>query len=89
MWERYMRGERSDEVLKAIHDRKSRKIDAILNANDGDLFKVSKGKMDLPKEAEIYPSLQCAVCGEKVMEPRARIKGGKIVCSPCSSELVF
>ena len=83
MWERYMRGERSDEVLKAVHDRKSKKIDAILNANDGDLFKVSKGKMDLPEEAEIYPSLQCAVCGEKVMEPRARIKSGKIVCIPC------
>ncbi|PIV44001.1 MAG: hypothetical protein COS27_03285, partial [Nitrospirae bacterium CG02_land_8_20_14_3_00_41_53] len=30
-----------------------------------------------------YPSLRCALCGEKMMEPRARIKDGKIVCIPC------
>jgi formylmethanofuran dehydrogenase subunit E len=39
--------------------------------------------MDLPREAEIYPSIRCALCGEKVMEPRARVKDGKIVCIPC------
>ncbi|PIW86912.1 MAG: formylmethanofuran dehydrogenase, partial [Nitrospirae bacterium CG_4_8_14_3_um_filter_41_47] len=26
---------------------------------------------------------RCALCGEKMMEPRARIKDGKIVCIPC------
>lgn len=83
MWERYMRGDRSDEVIKAVHDRKSRKIDAILHAREEDLFRITKGKMDLPEEAEIYPSIRCALCGEKVMEPRARIKDGKIVCIPC------
>lgn len=83
MWKRYMRGDRSDEVIKAVHDRKSRKIDAILHAREEDLFRITKGKMDLPEEAEIYPSIRCALCGEKVMEPRARIKDGKIVCIPC------
>jgi formylmethanofuran dehydrogenase subunit E len=83
MWERYMRGDRSDEVLKAVHNRKSRKIDAIMHGRDEDLFRITKGKMVLPEEAEIYPSIRCALCGEKVMEPRARIKDGKIVCIPC------
>jgi formylmethanofuran dehydrogenase subunit E len=83
MWERYMSGDRSDEVIKAVHDRKSRKIDAIMHAREEDLFRITKGKMDLPGEAEIYPSIRCALCGDKVMEPRARIKDGKIVCIPC------
>ena len=83
MWERYMRGDHSDEVLKAVHGRKSRKIDAIMHVSDEQLFRLTKGKFDLPEEAEIYPSIRCSVCGEKVMEPRARIKDSKIVCIPC------
>jgi len=86
MWERYMRGDRSDEVLRIVHDRKLKKIDAILQARDEDLFKIKRGEMKLPIEAEIYPSIKCALCGEKVMEPRARVKDGKIVCIPCFEE---
>jgi len=83
MWDRYMKGDHSDEVLKTVHDRKSKKIDDLLHAGDQELFKVIKGKMGLPQEAGIYPSIRCALCGEKVMEPRARVKDGKIVCIPC------
>jgi formylmethanofuran dehydrogenase subunit E len=83
MWDRYMKGDRSEEVLKTVHDRKAKKINLILNANNEELLKVTKGKMDLPEEAKIYPSFLCAICGEKVMEPRARVKDGKIVCIPC------
>ena len=83
MWERYMRGDRSEEVLRAVHNRKTRKIDTILNAHDNDLLKITKGRMKLPEEAKIYQSLSCAVCNEKMMEPRARVKDGKIVCIPC------
>ncbi|OGW45545.1 MAG: hypothetical protein A2Y66_03850, partial [Nitrospirae bacterium RBG_13_41_22] len=83
MWDRYMKGDHSEEVLKTVHDRKAKKINLILNAKDEDLLKVTKGKMDLPEEAKIYPSLSCAICGEKVMAPRARVKDGKIVCIPC------
>jgi formylmethanofuran dehydrogenase subunit E len=83
MWDRYMKGDHSAEVLKAVHNRKAKKINVILGAEDEDLFKFTKGKFDLPEEAKIYPSLRCAVCDEKVMEPRARVKDGKIVCIPC------
>jgi len=83
MWDRYMKGDHSEEVLRTVHDRKAKKINLILNAKDEDMLKVTKGKMDLPEEAKIYPSLSCAICGEKVMEPRARVKDGKIVCIPC------
>lgn len=83
MWERYMKGDHSMDVLEVVHDRKARKIDMIMKANDEELFKIVRGNIDVPEEAGIYPSIRCAVCGEKVMEPRARVKVGKIVCIPC------
>ncbi len=86
MWERYMEGDRSSDVLKAVHTRKSKKIDAILHAKDEELFSIIKGRIELPKEAEIYSSMKCALCGEKVMEPRAKVKEGKILCIPCFKE---
>ena len=83
MWERYTKGDRSEEVLNMVHDRKAKKIDIIMNAKDDELFTVTKSGMALPEEARIYPSVRCAGCNEKVMEPRARLRDGKIVCIPC------
>jgi formylmethanofuran dehydrogenase subunit E len=83
MWDRYMKGDRSDEVLRTVHQRKSRKIKAILNARDEELFDIKKEKRVLPGEAEIEPGIICEKCGEKVMESRAKIKAGKTVCIPC------
>ena len=83
MWARYMKGDRSDEVLETVHQRKSNKINAILNAGDDELFTVKKERVVLPNEAEILPSINCESCGEKVMESKAKIKAGKIVCMPC------
>ena len=83
MWDRYMKGDRSDEVLETVHERKSNKINAILNARDDELFTVKKESVALPNEAEILPSITCESCGEKVMESRAKVKAGKIVCIPC------
>jgi formylmethanofuran dehydrogenase subunit E len=83
MWKRYMAGERSQDVLSAVHARKTKKIYSILKAKDRELFKVVQGKMPLPKEAHIFQSLTCTRCGEKMMESRARVKDGRIVCIPC------
>jgi formylmethanofuran dehydrogenase subunit E len=83
MWDRYSNGDRAEEVLKTVHNRKAKKIKMILCAKDEELFQVWRGKIDLPEEARIYPSIRCAECMEKVMEPRARVKNRKIVCIPC------
>ncbi len=83
MWERYSKGDRSGKVMTAVHARKTKKIDMILHAKDEDLFRISRGTMTLPDEAEIYQSLRCSLCTEKVMETRARVRNGQIVCIPC------
>jgi formylmethanofuran dehydrogenase subunit E len=83
VWERYAKGDRSKKVLEFVHDRKAAKIRHILDADETELMTVTKGHQALPEEARIYPSIQCGGCGEKVMEPRARVRGGRILCMPC------
>lgn len=84
LWKRYMKGERNTKVVRFVHDKKTAKLRHILEAEEKDILKVKKSKENLPPEAAIYKSLDCNLCGEKVMEPRARVKNGKIVCMPCS-----
>ncbi len=86
MWKRYAEGDRSEEVLKTVHDRKTRKMKSILDAEDDELIEMRWTRVEVPEEARIYPSINCAVCGEKVMEPRARVKDGRIVCIPCAED---
>jgi len=83
LWRRYGQGDRSEKVVRAVHNRKAKKTRAILEAPESALLKVTKVKVSLPQEARIYQSLSCGMCGEKMAEPKARVKEGKIVCIPC------
>jgi len=83
LWRRYSQGDRSEEVVRAVHNRKAKKTKAILEAPESALLKITKVKIPMPQEARIYQSLSCGICGEKTAEPKARVKNGKIVCIPC------
>lgn len=83
LWKRYAGGDRSKEVMKAVHDRKAKKTKGILESPEAALMKITKITVPLPHEANIYQSLTCEICGEKMAEPRAKVRDGKIVCIPC------
>jgi formylmethanofuran dehydrogenase subunit E len=85
-WEAFSSGDRSTEVMTTIEKRKANRIKQVLNTPADDLFEINPLSATLPEKARIFPSVDCAVCHEKVMEPMARITGGKIVCIPCASE---
>lgn len=51
-----------------------------------DVCQVEKIELTFPGKARIFTSVACARCGERVMEPRARVRDGQIVCIPCSDE---
>lgn len=80
--------ERIGSGMASLEDRKrypaamKKRIQNILNAGE-DVFEVKKVNLALPAAAAIYQTLQCAKCGEGVMEPRARLKSGQIVCLSC------
>ena len=86
-WRKFSAGDRSAEVMDMVHARKSRKIQAVLSAPEDELLSITHGQMELPPEARIYHSLRCSRCGEKVMEPRAVLRGGQPHCIPCSEAL--
>ena len=83
-WDRFQAGDRTEEVGAQIRSRKAKKVQAILSAASEEIMKIKRVTITPPPEAKLYPGVRCAICGEKVMEPRARVKGGKIVCIPCS-----
>lgn len=56
----------------------------LLDLPDGKLYKISRVKVEVPPLARIYPTIQCSVCGEGVMEPKVRVKDGKFVCLECA-----
>jgi len=82
-WRKYSGGDRSEEVLAAVHRRKSARIESIMGAPEADLFSISREPVELPHTARIHSSINCQECGEKTMETRARLLGGKTLCLPC------
>ena len=82
-WQRYTEGDRSEDVLAAVHSRKNARIRSIMEAPEGELFRLSREPAELPHTARIHASLRCDACGEKTMETRARLLGGKTLCLPC------
>ncbi|MDD4334173.1 MAG: FmdE family protein [Desulfotomaculaceae bacterium] len=67
------------------HEAQQKRIKSILNAGT-EMFEVRRVIIELPPPASIYQTLQCSRCGEGVMEPRARLKDGRVVCIPCGGE---
>jgi formylmethanofuran dehydrogenase subunit E len=58
----------------------------LLDVSDDDVFFINRVDIEVPSYARIFDSVNCSICGENVMEPRARIKAGKPVCLPCSGQ---
>jgi len=52
-------------------------------------FNIEQLSLSLPDPAPILPSARCSTCGEAVMESRARLLDGKLVCLPCSKDGYF
>jgi len=58
----------------------------VLHAADEDLFRLEPVGVQVPAYAPILDSVRCAVCGEDVMESRARLREGRAVCLACAGE---
>ncbi|HWR40702.1 MAG TPA: FmdE family protein [Patescibacteria group bacterium] len=71
------------------HQIQQARIARLLSAPEEKLFKIESlpdFARNLPEKAQIFPSVICAYCGEKVMEARARLRNGKIACLACTTE---
>ncbi len=62
---------------------RGRRIEQILHMPEDDFCKVEQIDFQFPSKALTFPSVQCARCGEYVMEPRSRVRDGEFVCLDC------
>ena len=77
------RQEAGEDVTREMEMYKMEKTAAILSAEEKEIFTIATVTTPPPQEARIRGSLRCALCGEKFMESRGRVKNGKIVCLTC------
>ena len=77
------RQQEGEDVSREMTEFKMDKVAAILRADDKDFLKIEPASTPLPAPARIRASVRCALCGERFMESRARVTGGKIVCISC------
>jgi formylmethanofuran dehydrogenase subunit E len=55
-----------------------------LGLPEEEIFTVERKRIELPAYAPIHDSAICAVCGESVMETKARLRDGEPVCIACA-----
>ncbi len=56
-----------------------------LELPEEEVFHVEHTKIKVPPFAPMFTSVRCSVCGENVMETRARVKDGKPICMECAA----
>lgn len=79
-------GTATQEEKERFELARSKRVEEILHMPADDFCKVEEIDFNFPSKAKIFPSVQCSSCGESVMEPRARVRDGEIVCLDCFEE---
>jgi formylmethanofuran dehydrogenase subunit E len=83
VWRQFNSGNYDPQIMRQIKAHKGGKVRQILEAPDHELLKVEKRQFVVPPPAQVYPSLRCSKCQEKVMAPQAMVEGETILCIPC------
>ena len=60
----------------------------LLSTPDESFLSLREAHMDEPEPARIMKSVECAFCGETVMETRTRKIDGETACIPCAEKKV-
>ena len=82
--EKLMSGEATEEDREKYDQKAQETLKTFLTDPLESAVDIQKVKIDPPEKARIFNTINCADCGERVMEPRARVKKGQMVCIPCS-----
>jgi formylmethanofuran dehydrogenase subunit E len=69
--------------------RRDRKkfINWLLSAPEDKIVSLKEVQIDEPEPARIMKTVECAFCGEGVMETRVREIHGKLACIPCAEKM--
>ena len=76
----------TDEDQRRLRENWRRIAFKMLDIPDDELFDIKRAHIQVPAYSRILASVKCSICGENVMEPRARVQNGQPVCIPCSGQ---
>ena len=68
------------ERFGVLHRERARQL---LDVPEETMFAVQAVDTPLPRRAQLRRSVVCDRCGEPVMETRARLLDGRVLCRPC------
>lgn len=74
-------------VPKNVRKNRDQLINWLLSAPEEEVVSLKEVKIDEPEPARIMNSVECAFCGESVMETRTREINGKLACIPCAEKI--
>jgi formylmethanofuran dehydrogenase subunit E len=74
------------EESKRFKELWKRRAYRILEHPEDEIFKVETVDAAQIEYAPIFNSVNCSICGEKVMETRIRMKNGEPVCITCAGD---
>ncbi len=77
-------GNASDEDKANLKEMSGEMVKDYLAKPLDEVCSVTEIIYDIPEKARIFSSVTCFSCKEMVMEPRARLQGGKVICIPCA-----
>jgi formylmethanofuran dehydrogenase subunit E len=76
-------GEGPSEPGKTSELDRGARAQWILEAPLEDILEIREVDREVPRRARIHESVPCSSCGEHVMETRARLFRGRVLCIPC------
>ncbi len=82
--QKVLRGEADEQDKKLFAEKSAEALQLFLNTPAEETVNMQWVEQAIQEKAKIFNSIICESCGEKVMEPRARVKEGKMVCLPCA-----
>ena len=82
--EKLLSGEATEEDREKYDQAAQEALKTFLTDPLESAVDIQEVEIDPPEKARIFNTVTCEDCGERVMEPRARVKKGQIVCIPCS-----
>ena len=77
-------GQASEEEKELFRAMTKKQTEEFLARPLEEVCDIKEVECAIPEKARIFASVTCSLCGEKVMEPRARVKNGNPVCIPCA-----
>jgi len=77
-------GEATEDDRKQYDQKAQETLKTFLTDPLESVVDIQEVEIEPPEKARIFNTVTCAECGERAMEPRARVKKGQMVCIPCS-----